>query len=373
MESYNRLIADKMRNNVERYLETNAQPHALSTPPPVLYGGKRVREHPQVGRTAYSNEPSTLAPEDNLMLRRFPADDIEGGSFFDSFKKGISSVGHAVAPVLAPVAKDVFKEAVVPVLKDTAKEGIKSLVASKGSGRRPIGMPAPAVMPATGGKRRGRPSKGGNVGEDILHGIETVGKAVAPFAPLLMGLGVEEKKAKKTGGKRGRPSKKAGNIGQDILHGIETVGKTVAPFAPLLMGLGVEEKKAKKAVKTTGGKRGRPKKSEMDGGSIWGDIGNAFKSVGHAIAPVAVPIATELGKDAIKGYMAGEGRKRGRPSKKGGASELYPPSVAKGGKRKASVKAGAKSERGALIKKVMKEHGLNLGQASKFIKEHNLF
>ena len=34
--------------------------------------------------------------------------------------------------------------------------------------------------------------------------------------------------------------------------------------------------------------------------------------------------------------------------------------------------AGVKSMRGQLVKKVMKEHGLSLGQASKYIKENNL-
>ena len=77
-----------------------------------------------------------------------------------------------------------------------------------------------------------------------------------------------------------------------------------------------------------------------------------FNKIGKLVKPVAKPIIKALTNKAV-GKIIGSG-------------ELYPPTVAKGGRRGSSA-------RGELIKKVMREHGLNLGQASKHIKENGLY
>jgi hypothetical protein len=54
--------------------------------------------------------------------------------------------------------------------------------------------------------------------------------------------------------------------------------------------------------------------------SFFRKVGNVLKSIGHAVAPVAVPVLKEVGKDllksAITGAVVGAGaKKRGRPKK----------------------------------------------------------
>jgi len=78
MNEYNRKLAHELRGNIERYLSTHPQAQALSSG--YLYGGKRVREHPQAGFTAYSQDAGTLVPHNgNLMLHNFNEENYTGG------------------------------------------------------------------------------------------------------------------------------------------------------------------------------------------------------------------------------------------------------------------------------------------------------
>lgn len=255
MNSYNKLIASDILRRNENFIHHTPQPETLSTG--MLIGGKRVRAHPQVGNTAYSRENASLVPHgNNLML-----DHLDGAGWFDDITSGLKNVGS-----------EVFKDVILPVGKEVGRDALKSYL--KGNGRR--------------GRPKKQVNQGAGIGEDILEGVKTL----APFAPLLMGLGREEEN--KMGGKR----------------------------------------------------RGRPKK----GGDFFGDIADIGKSV-----------VKDVGKDLLRDYIRGKGR-----PKKGGSAELYPPAVAKGGKR-------APNKRAEIVKKVMKQHGLNLPQASKYVKEHNLY
>ena len=75
----------------------------------------------------------------------------------------------------------------------------------------------------------------------------------------------------------------------------------------MLLAAGLPEKK----------KRGRPKKG--------GDFLGTLKSIGRTSAPIAqemgtkviLPVATDMGKQALSKYMSGSGlkNKRGRPKK----------------------------------------------------------
>ena len=184
------------------------------------------------------------------------------------------------------------------------------------------------------------------------------------------------------------------NIGKAL----KSVGKALKPVAkvalPILKDVAVE------AVKS----------SVKSGGKI--NVGKTLKRVGKVLKPVAKEVFEEVlvpeGKKALREYIkSGLGsneenvggamkRPRGRPKKvlEAGAlirnapkefhSSVYPPALASynhelpiqsrgpmGAGRKA--KSGAKSKRGDIVKQVMKKHGLSLGEASKFVKENNLY
>ena len=119
MMSYNRLIADELNKNVERYIQSTAQPYALSTGH--LYGGKRVRDHPQQGFTAYSQDPSTLIPSNSLMMSPsiYDTDDtlegsgISGGKYsVNKFVRDFNKIGKLIKPVAKPIVRALTKKAV---------------------------------------------------------------------------------------------------------------------------------------------------------------------------------------------------------------------------------------------------------------------
>jgi hypothetical protein len=95
-------------------------------------------------------------------------------------------------------------------------------------------------------------------------------------------------------------------------------------------------------------------------------------------ASVGMPGAAAGGQDVPRGAVApraygnvpqapaafarnavGEGRPRGRPRKASRSSSPVP-----------VVVGGARQARGQMISKLMREHGMTLGQASKYLKEH---
>ena len=95
-------------------------------------------------------------------------------------------------------------------------------------------------------------------------------------------------------------------------------------------------------------KRGRPKKHHDNGGNIFDDAYNGIKKVGNQISPYVrevgkelFPIAKDLAVEGIKSYVKGKGLRK--PTK-----------------------------RNLLIKDLMHKHKISLGEASKYIKQHNL-
>lgn len=154
----------------------------------------------------------------------------------------------------------------------------------------------------------------------------------------------------------------------------------------------------------------------ISGGSIYDDyVKPAAKVIGHVgkeiFNDIVVPVGKELVKDAVKGAIGG--KKRGRPSGSKNKAKAFiekvaePPVLeqllkpkakrvrksktvlknleekeeeekvekgeikAEGGKKK-RVLSDKMKHRAEIVKKVMKEHGLKLGAASKYVKEHNL-
>jgi hypothetical protein len=272
-------------------------------------------------------------------------------------------------------------------------------------------------QPRTSGSGRG----GALVGGDILGDLGKVSQAVAPFLPLLMGLG------------RGDPlppHPHGGNWADDL----GKVSQAIAPFAPLLLGLGRGKMPSKYAINKV-----------IKGGNWLDDLGKVSQAiapfapllmglgrggnwaddlgkVSQAIAPFA-PLLMGLGRKKRGGSLSGmavrhtpmvgadghgilpfqpvsatpsvgSGRKKGGvmimddPSQFHINTGMMPPALAsynppvpsvsgkgKGGVRKQLPHSGKKREsaRGAIVAEVMKKHGLNLAQASKFVKEHGLY
>jgi len=238
-----------------------------------------------------------------------------------------------------------------------------------------IAQIATPFLPLLMGLGRGDPLPPHPCGGNWADDLGKVSSAIAPFAPLLLGLG-----------KGKPPSKYAINKmmkGGNFLDDLGKVSSAIAPFAPLLMGLG-------------------------RGGNWADDLGK----VSQAIAPFA-PLLMGLGRKKSAGSLSGKAVRRSpmlgadghgilpfQPvvanRKKGGVmimdnpsqfhinTGLMPPALASynppvpsvsGKGRKQLPHSGKKREsaRGAIVAEVMKKHGLNLPQASKFVKEHGLY
>jgi hypothetical protein len=209
------------------------------------------------------------------------------------------------------------------------------------------------ALEGSGVRRRGRPRMSGGKKESFMQGFdkgfnkalkegENIGNAVAPIAEMAGGR------------KRGRPRMSGGKketfnhgfvrgLGDSLVLG-ERVLKAGAPYVRLI-----------------GGKKNPVLKGFNKALKITENIGNAL-----------VPIAEIAG-----------GRRRRRT--RGGAMLSSTTETARVGKMsypKALMKvlegpkirgAGVKNGRAVLVKKLMNEKGMKLGEASKYIKDNNLY
>jgi hypothetical protein len=187
-----------------------------------------------------------------------------------------------------------------------------------------IGMPHPALAGA--GANFNPFDMGYKLGHDVI-------------GPALMKLGKGRKPRAKKGGKL--PS-----IG-DVFKGVARVAE------PIAKDIGT-----KMIMKAVGlGRKPRAKKGgEISGGKGFDFLG-AVKSIGHAVGE-PVGMATEALAKATLGKALGLGRKKGGAIS-GGA-------ISGGASRGRSVRA-------EIVKKVMREKGLKMIEASKYVKAHNLY
>jgi hypothetical protein len=226
---------------------------------------------------------------------------------------------------------------------------------------------------------------GGYSFNDFIGDVAHVGKEVGPdVIRSMMASGRHPRKSKKGGSK----------VGDQIA----SVAKTLAPFAPLLLGLGRPLPKSKAdvvdALKDLGAKNSHTlkklKEIAMSGGYSFNDFIGDVAHVGKAVAP-----------DIIRASLKGEG-KRKRKSKKGGLSlsdvlESAKPAITKAismakpavkdlsskaidalaSKAKSAVASkvgsGGRAKRAEIVKKVMREKGMKMIEASKYVKAHNLY
>ena len=338
--------------------------------------------------------------------------EMEGGAITDDIIQGLTSV----APFLLGLGR-----------KPRAKKGGDALGDLKDFG---IGLAKDLIRQKLMGA--GMPEmSAGDVGSDIIHGLTSI----API--LMMGLG---RKGRKSGGAvvDSSVSRMVGglsfgdvkNFGKSVasrtINELKDVGNAILPEAKqIAKELAVNEIKKR----TSGGRRGRPKK--MSGGLSAYDalkgiqtglhyVGEPFKVIG---LPNPADVGQEIG-DKIAPSIAkafGRGRKKGAKSKTHSGELDYTtkkgdlvyhqkgkyvkksnlPYTTTGGYGfaelgkdlglqdlgkeiakdfiKKSITGGAKSggadkrkARGEIVKKVMREKGLSLPQASKYVKEHGL-
>jgi hypothetical protein len=283
--------------------------------------------------------------------------------FGSGHKKHSKKGGFGWGDIAGPI-QDIGRE-IAPIAKDVAVDMIKDSLKGKG--------------------RRGRPKKGGFGWGDIAGPLKDIGRELAPVAKeVAVDMIKDTIKGK---GRRGRPKKGGDIIGPWLKKQMESISEPyekIVGINPFNAGYDFGYNYLGPAIdKHLSNKKG--KGHSKKGGFGWGDIESGF----HAVDNITRPIAKELLPIAVKAAM-GAGR-RGRP-KKGGAVypnpayaqhakyPAYPPNmnrnmlyhtqdVVKGAGRK-TRKPSARNE---IVKKVMREKGLSLPQASKFVKEHGLY
>jgi hypothetical protein len=392
MQDYNKNIAKRIMKSDYGMIENMPQPDALSTfQRERMYGGKRVRAHPLAGYTAYSEDPGTLTVTGPTLLNRTFNENVnEADSESDEDDPEIKMGG---------------------MRKPRLTNAIKQRILNQHPELMQIHLSGGAIN-----------------WSKIWKGIKDVGAFVSKAAPIVSSLAPEEYRdtINKTGeisGKisgMGRKPRLTNAIKQRILSqhpelmqvhlsggainwskiwkGIKDVGAFVSKAAPIVSSLAPEE--YRDTINKTGdisGKisgmgrkpRGRPPKHyvhhdirmvepvernhKLDGSGFWQDFGHGFKTgfkgankVASKVLPIVSIFQPELAPLAAASVAANAAMGGKRKSRKiGGASELYPPAVMKGGKKPPSA-------RGLLIKKVMAQRKCSLPEASKYIKQNNL-
>lgn len=359
IRDYRQMISSKVLGNVEGMIG--------NLPQPTMFGGKRQRDFVLPGSTEY-DYPASLAVG-HLDTSGMPR--TLGGNFWEDFGetefldedvenepqiggkvkvgKALKKVGKALKPIgkeLGRASKEVFRDVIVPEGKEALREYIRSLssqgeMMGEGVNRR---KPPPYGIRKQSKPQRPSDKVASMIGKDYSsfssNKVKNASKWIQQHYP--------PPPAPK---KRGRKPKKAPI--EFIIEDDEEMEITPAP-----------KKRGRKPKK--GGVLIRNEPSQFQpsvyppaldsytpghdaygrgrGGKI--KVGKVMKKVGKALkpfAPVAKDLALELAKEGLMAVAMGAGK----PKKSSG--------------------------RGAIVKEVMKKYGLSLPEASKFVKENNLY
>jgi len=188
--------------------------------------------------------------------------------------------------------------------------------------------------------------------------------------------------------RRGRP-RKSELDGSGFWDDLKGVGSRVG--STLINKVGdVAVKKGEKYLEDKlsgkGRRRGRPKKStkqyEYEGSGFWDDLKGVGSRVGSTIANKLGDAAVRKGEAYLENKLSGKGRKPKymeggliNPFDVGfdfGKNVLGPAIFGRGRNKPVRGQSGSKSQRGAMVSKLMKSKGMTLGEASKYIKEKGL-
>lgn len=380
---------EKLLSTLEKYdreRDTNGEPMYFQ---PRMEGGAFLGPDGQL--VSSRNHPHLSHPLMGAMNR-----EMAGGM---TAREAFGRMGDALAPPYVrrfgyDLAKDLGKVALQEGKKEATKRGREYVQERMSGGTRPPGTVSPFVHP-TDGTSMVHPGTMGSY--PMYNAVEMRAINGGFFGPALMAVGRIAGPAiasaiataaikKATGGsavcascegaqggkvhkKRGRPKKGAGIL--DAKFSINDVKNTGRE----LLGMGIlDEKFSINDIKNTGRellglgvkKRGRPKGSK-NGGNVIGDVGRVIGKVGRKVGSVALPIAKDIAvdvaKSAIQSYLTGStksgkgmgvGVMKGKGVHSGGAMD--------GRKRRAEA-----------VKKVMKEKGMKMIEASKYVKQHGLY
>lgn len=240
---------------------------------------------------------------------------------------------------------------------------------------------------------RGRKCGGSKIGKQIA----SVARTLAPFAPLLMGLGHPQNVPIKKhhivaalahlGAKKSHTLKKLKEVAMkggysfnDFVGDVAGVGKEVAPD---LIRAAMKRGKGRSAPLTSMVAEATPVGGRRKRYSVDNFVGD-FNKIGNLVKPVAKPIISAL-TDAAVSKIRGAGRRKKysvdkfvedfnkigklvKPVAKPIISALTDKAVSK------IQGAGKKTnKRAEIVKKVMKEKGMKMIEASKYVKQNGLY
>ena len=299
--------------------------------------------------------------------------DMAGGRF--NFGKLVSGIGKVALPIAERVGTRALEKAVMGA-------GIMS------GGSRPAGLVSPFDRPhftmVQGANASSYPVYNAvelnaiNGGSHCMCGgrfnfgklVSGIGKVAIPIASkvgeralekAIMGSGVESSGVGMVKKPRGRPRKmdvEGGkfNFGKALGKIAKGVGKVALPIAERV-GTKLAEKALTEAVMGAGVKkaRGRPRKMDVEGGKF--NLIKSIKAVGNKVGKPFEEISGvnpfnfgyDLGHDVISPAID-----KARGVKRGGAID-------------------GRKKRAEIVKKVMKEQGLKMTDASKYVKAHGLY
>jgi hypothetical protein len=374
-----KLLAILRKYNMER--DTNGEPnnmHQMSGDP--MTGGaflasdgaisrKTLRHHPHLSHPlsgAMAREMGDTMLGSSILDRKFSINDIKNTGR-ELFGMGVMSGGLRPPGMVSPYVQSASPgHMVVPGTMATypvynavemrAMNGGFFLPAAMALGR----IAGPAIASAAIGALASK-------GMDKILGSGSASCASCEAAQSPCGCGAKKKRGRKKGG--------------SILDRKFSINE-VKDTGRQLLGLGILDEKFSindigrtgKQLLGMGKKRGRPKgsKGKMKGGlsfkDVTGKVGSLLGEVASVAKPVIKDVAISMGKEALSSYLGSKGSKapvkRGKGVLSGGLAGV---GVMKGGAM------DGRKRRAEIVKKVMKEHGMKMTDASKYVKQHGLY
>ena len=372
MDRYNKHIADELLRRQMAFIH--------DAPQPTMFGGVRPREFVLPMSTEY-DYPSTLAVGrvsgnyPDTLAGTFWGSALEGGLSHRAFDKSLKSAGKKALPIGTRLAEKQGKKALDKFLSGSGMEYDEDEMSSSDEECEEYDEDEEAEM--EGGKKKYGVSR-------FVKDLGKISKAVGakqflkPIAQASTKKAVEKIEG---AGRRGRPRKmktavmsmedlgmEGGKKKYGVSRFVKDLGKISKAIGLKQFTKPLAQALTKKAVEKIegAGRRGRPR----NGGAL-------LSGEDEGLDGSYPPELSTVYKGGKKKYGVSRFVKDlGKISKAVGAKQFLKP-IAEASTKKAVEKiqgAGrGRNARAEIVRKVMKEKGLNLPQASKYVKEHGLY